>query len=232
MAGHVFVTRGDLTALACSAWVLPGNEDHGPGTDRHWLTPRSGIADQFDRGRLRHPEPVPSKDRLWRLRRPADPRAPQCYLMNSGGHHGLSLDWYLAGLDQFLETIQQDQASLPRGLPRERPLVGVPMFGTGLGGAGQTRGGSSSGRWAGCVEIAQHDEVDADFALVTHRESDFAAAQWARKSLERDRELSYELDVDLFRRRRGLLIRRAMPASCCSSGAASAWGLDSPDGLS
>jgi hypothetical protein len=189
MSGHLFVTRGDVTALACSAWLLPGNEDRGPGTRFSWLTSTSGLRPQFEDSRLRDADPVRGCERIWRLARPADELAPQAYLMNSGGHRGLELAWYLEGLDQFLEALRQDVDRWRVGVERDRPLIAVPMFGTGEGGADQTRGGIVKQALERLADAAEADDLGADFALVTYRAADFAAAQWARKHLAGERSL-------------------------------------------
>lgn len=183
MPGHVFVTRGDLTAIACDAWLLPGNDDDGPGTRRKWLTTASGLQHQFEGGRLQNPVSVKGCDRVWRLARAADHAAPQAFLVNTGGHHGLALSWYLDGLEQFLAALRTDGDRWRVGLERERPLIGVPMIGTGEGGADQTRGGIVKAVLQRLYRAAAADDLGADFALVTYREPDFAAAQWARKTM-------------------------------------------------
>jgi hypothetical protein len=196
MSGHVFVTRADATALACAAWLLPGNSDDGPGVREAWLTESSGLGAQFDGSRLRAPVPVGEEGRVWRLARDAeDPLAPQPYLLNSGGHLALGPDWYLEGLDAFLSVLRSDAAHWrDAGSRRARPLVGVPMFGTGEGGAALIRGAIVKRALSRLVDAAEDSDLGCDFVLVTFREPDFAAAQWARRQLHGERHLWSALD--------------------------------------
>jgi hypothetical protein len=194
MAGHVFVTRGDLTALACAAWVVPGSHrPSGPHVRRHWLTKQSGLREQFDGGRLRDPDAVHGCGRIWRLRRLADQVAPHAYLMNSGGRTGERLEWYLEGLDEFLRALRYDGDLWRRaGVKRDRPLVGIPAFGTGAGGAKETRGQVIKAVLEKLYDAANDPDLGADFALVTYTEDNHAAAQWARRMLV-DRDPWHEL---------------------------------------
>ncbi len=40
-SGHVFVVRGDLTRIACDAWLLPSNEVRGVAD--YWLKALPGV---------------------------------------------------------------------------------------------------------------------------------------------------------------------------------------------
>jgi hypothetical protein len=190
--GHVFITRGDLTRLACAAWLLPGNHDDGPGTRDQWLRSVPELASQFEpsskpgESRLRATAPVTGCSRIWRLRR-AGEVAPQVYLLNSGGDEKKGINWYLEGLNEFLSTIRLDRDQLVHcGPRRERPLIGVPMFGTGEGGADLTRGGVVQAIYERLAEELSTTDLRVDFALMTYTAPDFAAAQWARRRSDTD----------------------------------------------
>src|SRR4051794_348458 len=100
MSGHVFVTRGDLTRLACDAWLLPGNVDAGPeqpGVAAKWLTGAPELRDHFAGETLRDPSRAPGMRRVWSL--PAtDPDAPSVHLVHTGGYSGRDVAWYMEAL--------------------------------------------------------------------------------------------------------------------------------------
>lgn len=168
--GHVFVVRSDLTQVSCDAWLVP--------TDR-----RLTLAPYWFKGRPLPALPTPSAD--WGhegLRTlvwpgwPAD--EPQPWLTNVG-RRAATADWYVEGARQFLVEASQavKQLSPWRG-KRSRPLLALPLVGTGMGGAWLRKGGVVSALLPMLVEQASQLEVDV--ALITFQAPSLAACQRAR----------------------------------------------------
>lgn len=170
-SGHVFVVRGDLRALACDAWLLP--------TDRSLY-----ISESWARG-LRGAVPQPPDD--WRddgcraFPVPDTPHnAPVPWLVNVGKTPGTPVEWYMDGVRQFLRAASA--AVLERGPlnERSRPLLALPLVGTGEGGAGHVAGEVASTLLDVLWEEAARRPVD--IVLVTGTAPAFAAAQARRRS--------------------------------------------------
>jgi hypothetical protein len=171
MSGHLFVVHADLSALYCDHWLLP--VDRGLSASRSWnRTPAwRQIRDHL-------PNVMAENQRVvavdWE-----GPRRPWPTDVASGRR--IPPDWLAESVRQFLEAAAAAPPTLPS---RDRPLLALPVVGTGYGG---------KRRWAGevlrCVVpeiyafLADHD---VDVALVTWTEEDFAAAQAARRAAARD----------------------------------------------
>lgn len=163
--GHVFVTRGDLTGLACDAWLLP--TDRVRTVTRPWW------------GHL--PNPLPPAPAGWgdRVRAAplrADGTGP--WLTDVGGTPGRPVRWYVEAVTQFVEGAARHLTG--GGVHgRERPLVAMPMVGTGAGGARTVSGDMAAGLVDALTGLAERTGLD--IALVTHTTEAFAAAQAARR---------------------------------------------------
>ena len=102
------------------------------------------------------------------------------------------VDWYVEGALEFVRGAAALQA--PRRTERSRPLLALPLVGTGWGGAGRNKGGV-----IGALVPALLREVaplDVDVALVLNQPEAFAACQIERKKHEDWPELSDELKVE------------------------------------
>lgn len=171
MSGHVFVVRGDLRALPCDIWLLP--------TDQSLY-----LSDDWARG-LPGPPPAPPDDWGDDRRRAfpvsnALPDRPVPWLVNVGRTPGTPVGWYMDGVRQFLEAAV---ASLRERTPlhdRAKPLVGLPLVGTGEGGAGQVAGKVASTLRDLLWEASRR--LDVDVVLVTANAPAFAAAQARRRT--------------------------------------------------
>jgi hypothetical protein len=89
------------------------------------------------------------------------------------------IEWYLVAVDQFVERAV---AELRHGVPanaRDRPLLAVPVVGTGGGGAARQRGEMIERLLERLQGHARRSDVD--LVLVTNDDRSFAAAQWARR---------------------------------------------------
>src|SRR5436190_24114871 len=131
VSGHVFIVRGDLRRLACDAWLLPCSRNAEP-IDGWFLPdddgPRSG--DPFPQGGPRvQPlgDPVPGRPRRW---------------LTLIGRWDEAGSWYADGAAEFLDAAAAAIAAAggPPLFGRARPLLALPVVGTGLGGAAAKAG--------------------------------------------------------------------------------------------
>jgi len=175
MAGHVFVARGDLTALACDEWLVP--------TDRQ-LQLRDPWRARFG-GRSTAqitPPPAWTAGELRSFCQPDWP-GPRPWLTLIGQQEA-PIGWYIDGARAFVRGAAA--ALRPRPLHgRERHLLALPVLGTRAGGGRQR-----TGEILYALLQALHEETSApgapafDIALVTHKDAHFAAAQRQRHRLE------------------------------------------------
>ena len=185
--GHVFVTQGDLRRLWCDAWLLPT----GPAVAivHYWFREdvRQALGDRLAPAAFSHFQPVhevPAAYRQGAARTykyeeyPGAAHGPQPWLTNVGGSQRRTPQWYLEAVDQFVRAAAKEGV---RVTGRPKPLLGVPLVGTGAGG-----------QWFAKAEMTQAllprlhalaDELDVDIALVTFDDEAFAAAQVERRNL-------------------------------------------------
>ncbi|HEY1068260.1 MAG TPA: SIR2 family protein [Pirellulales bacterium] len=173
MPGHVFVVRGDVRRIACDAWLMPcdrraRNPEFLPDHLRDFADWPEPPADFHHSGRRVLPIPA------W----PAD--EPRPWLVHVGGRPGAPRDWYVEGLRQALAVIVPDVRSRAPRNRREKPLVALPLLGTG-GGAWSELGAAVRALLPVLSETAQREDVD--FALVALGAMSFAAMQHERAQL-------------------------------------------------
>lgn len=175
--GHVFIVHSDIRKLCCDAWLLPCDVRARP--NRHWLEWPPGAADAVPRRELPadwHPEGRRT------LKLDGWPAAfPQPWLTNVGADKARSLDWFIQGAVQFIDEAARDLAD--RGVgggPRPRPLLALPVVGTGFGGAESLAGDVVRLLIPALTESARRQRVD--LALVAYDEHTFAAAQAYRRA--------------------------------------------------
>ncbi len=129
MTPHVFVTCGDLTRLACDAWLVPTDESLFVGTA--W------------RGAAGHPGAAPVGWSGTGLRAFAEAaKATDARLRvwtNVGADRGEGVDWFAEAARQHVaadalkaRAAEPGTPGAPRG--RARPLVALPVGGSGFGG--------------------------------------------------------------------------------------------------
>jgi hypothetical protein len=180
MAGHLFITRGDIRHLACHAWLLP--------TDR-WATVEGVWRDDTrigpELGAGRHQEAIAAEPG-WKGESvravqmlPRDEGGGAVWLGNVGGHEDTPVGWVVDAVVDFVKRAAE--ATTPDVDPpkRDRPLLAIPFVGTGEAGLATRKGevvrelverlGSELG------------SVDADVVLVTRNDEALAAAQRARR---------------------------------------------------
>lgn len=166
MAGHVFIVHGDLRLLRCDHWLLPVGA--GLSASRSWN--RSDAWTAIVRQLPRHMEPGQRVVEIaW-----DGPRRPWPTNVSSGRRKPLS--WLANSVRQFLQAT----ARAPHALrDRQRPLVALPIVGTGFGGKRSDAGDVLRVVLPQLYEAAEAHELD--IALVTWTAEDFAAAQASRR---------------------------------------------------
>lgn len=131
MPGHVFIVRGDLRKLACDAWLIPTSRRARPGSE--WFLPG------YDGPR--HGEPfADGGPRAQPLLDPA-PNRPRPWLGRIGSWQR-PVSWYADGAAEFLDAAATAiaAAGAPALFRRARPLLALPVVGTGRGGAAAKAG--------------------------------------------------------------------------------------------
>ena len=177
MPGHVFLVRGDIRRLACDAWLMPCGATGRPRDI--WLLP--GQAPRWPR---LPPEWRAGRQRVLPLEDWPDD-CPRPWLVNADGDPDVPVAWYVEGVRQFLEQARRWLgADRPHWFERARPLLALPLLGTGQGG-GRQRAGEMVAAFLPLLREATHT-ANLDVVLVTHNGPAFAAAQAARQQQEGD----------------------------------------------
>ena len=194
---HVFIVQGDLTRVACDAWLMPCGIDARP--NHSWWT--DGERNPFFEW------PRPPLDWAWDGRRcfklhrmmrvgQGGQRLPSPWLCNVGGGRRSDVSWFVDGVREFMERVSDDEELRVPVNGRARPLVALPIVGTGYGGA-RGRAGQVVRALLPCLyESAREYEID--IALVVRDISDYAAAQLERRRYHRAGQQRWpELDRNL-----------------------------------
>ena len=196
MPGHVFVTRGDLTKLACDAWLLPGSQSpRGPRVSRKWFDNADWLRAVFDDRVLVDAVPVKGAKRVWRLPE-TTPDPGRIFLAHTGGNENRKVSWYMEAVDEFLDAVRQSDPGQER-TRRDRPLIGLPLVGTGKGGQSRRRGPMVRALLNRLYEAAADNTFSADYVLVALRDGDYAAAQAERRGHPDKRAWAALPDPDL-----------------------------------
>jgi SIR2-like protein len=201
MPGHLFIAQGDLTRLACDAWLLPTGRTLQIRS--HWL--RAAPASLLRRVTASDdPEiNVPSTHRTWyfegRLNTPAgwEERENRTFDMTEWTtDRGWNRPWpthivvrgswsreqqaeeTVEGARQFVVEAARSLSGANPAYGRHRHLLALPVVGTGHGG-GWASAGAILRR---LVRVLQEtlDGMDADIALMTFSPEQYTAAQHAR----------------------------------------------------
>lgn len=189
MAGHVFIAEGDITRLACDAWLLPS--DRALVVEPSWFAaaPPAVLELRGPDDRLHIPTPADWCGRKLRVAKvgPWQDRHGRCqaWLTDVGGVPGTDPGWYLDGVREFFSSVAQDLGTPSDSPWRARPLVALPVVGTGEGGAGTIKGEVT----AALLQLL-HDEASHrpfDIVLVTRGHRALSAAQRVRELLLQNR---------------------------------------------
>lgn len=178
MGGHLFVLRGDLTQLRCSAILVPCDTDWKV-VWKHWasLLPedRFGPADASGwrplkgGGTGRYTDVVTDRTRWVRLSVTATGRwfdTPQA-----------RASWVAEGVKDAIADLST--RDLPPVAGRVKPLIGLPLVATGDGGFEKTRGVLIHALVPALRKAARDHDVDIALVLIDQR--DYAAVQAVRK---------------------------------------------------
>ncbi|MCC3273279.1 SIR2 family protein [Arthrobacter zhangbolii] len=173
---HVFVTKGSLTNFACDAWLLPTDRTYSIAA--HWRAAVPGLQDAliedagFASGAMLA-QPI----HTW----PADEPLP---VLTAVPYSGISsVDELIPPLREFIcvaaDTARRRRSEASREQSRPVPLLAMPLFGTGGGGAGLVKGDVIRLLLEETRSAAA--EAGVDVVLVLANEKDFALAQELRK---------------------------------------------------
>lgn len=166
MSGHFFVVDGDLTKIACDAWLLP--TDSSFSVTRSWA---KAIG-------LSGPEIL--RERAWTSGEFARPyREIDCSKVWLGKVGGQGTEGFVAAAFQFVTGAARDAADRAKAEGR-RPLLAINQIGSGRGGGRFHKGEGLPAVMDAVNDLLSTGEVDADVVLVTWGETAAAAAQWYR----------------------------------------------------
>jgi hypothetical protein len=185
---HLFVTRGDLTALHCDAWVLP--TDREGYVTAPWVPALEamgrGCADAYG-GRLDETARADlGRGGATILRRPSstEPGVVACDTAVADGDVAAcaaAASTAIARLDELVRSAETRPTAVIEQ-PRARPLVALPTVGVGAGGGRDVRGAVLAGQ----IDAAWTALADApdgpDVVLVCFDRGHYAAAQRARRA--------------------------------------------------
>lgn len=169
--GHLFLTHGDVTSLACDAWLVP--TDARRMLEHPWrdALPRAlpGASwDWSDTGR-RAQRVAPRTD-----------RDSVAWLVNVGAEPGRPVDWYLEGVRQFVREAAADLAGTPPVHGRARHLLALPLVGTRSGGVMHIKGEMVTALVGELQALV--DQQSVDIVLVLWTSAALAAGQAVRRA--------------------------------------------------
>ncbi|MCK9249127.1 MAG: SIR2 family protein [Solirubrobacteraceae bacterium] len=185
-ARHLFVTRGDLTALHCDAWALPTDRD-GSVTDP-WVPALRAVGRGDGGGRLDDVARDAVRADGFAVLRAPDRHGPGIVACDTGAAHGDVAACAAAAVRAVghLERVVGAATERPTGvleLPRPRPLVALPTVGVGGGGGRDVRGAVLAGQLTAVHRHLRDSAAGgADVALVCFDHEHYAAAQRARRA--------------------------------------------------
>lgn len=165
MSGHVFVCKADLTKLACDAWLLPTNAEMvvRPYWMNQCLTDM-GVADgDFSQFGLMAEFGTSKRTALPKIGgdRVSEP-IPILTVIDDA--EIMPITWYLDGITAFVDAFFAQRA---RYLSyRVRPLLSIPLVGTGKGGASNKVAVMVVKILSHCQKLVEHSDVDIAISLV------------------------------------------------------------------
>lgn len=188
MSGHLFVVRGDLLGVACDAILIPsgtGIDEGGTLRAGHVTTAWLGELGAAVQGGFLLD--APDAERPVTRALDADGiRRPAIWAGFSGDQDDEPLGFYTRVVDAFIgeagEHARTHASAGPRPLMSDRPLVAMPLIGSGEGGRREDRGGLLLGVVASMAAAAAREDVDV--ILVLRDAKAYAAAQQARSRFD------------------------------------------------
>jgi hypothetical protein len=182
-SGHVFVVRGDATAIACD-WrlITSGTDPDGAPGDigDHW-TKAPEVSAALDKADW--PKGAPDED--CRAVVVADPShapsgLPGVIAVHTGDRADRPVSWFAEALIAAARAADPDARHLP---DRALPLLVTPLLGTGAGGAGGRRAGVLEAMLRAAQQVAASGW---DVSIVVRDEQSYSAAQRLRSATVRD----------------------------------------------
>ena len=174
MAGHVFLVNGDITKLYCDSWLLPGDRKLQPRSQ--WSAENECLRDRLEKKALSKIDQYPRVFEFTDWSRDAGPKP---WLVDMGGNQETKFDWYIKGVKEFFICLNAGIAKERFIVNRAKPLVALPLVGTGGGGAGNFAGDILDKLIPVLYEQAR--SFDLDVALVLNAPAAYTAAVNARK---------------------------------------------------
>lgn len=181
MRGHLFVTHGSLISLACDAILVPSGIRYsrfGSVSKSWWSLPR------LPHDKQGFVTPVPYHERRAVEVAPRQgSQDPAIWVGHTGETGHEKPEWYGDAVAQFVRDASRQLADLEgdRPLGDPRPLLGLPLIGTGAGGM-QSRKGQVVLAVVNAI-LKELARTDADVVLVLDTSDAYAATQQARARL-------------------------------------------------
>jgi len=178
----VFISQGDVTKLACDAWLLP--TDVRLHVTEGWRKSRSVESLCDPRGFLRIDPPdgwLEGRIRAFELElTAAADGAPRVWAVNVAS--AAEPEWAAQSAREWLRAYARSpRAGAEPAYGRSRPLLALPLVGTGEGGAHDVKGEVLR---ALVRELTvEADALELDAVLVTRGDRALAAAQRAREQV-------------------------------------------------
>ena len=161
--------HSDLTKLACDDILIPTDADLWVTSAWDALGAPPPVTNRWaDDGERVTASVIPAARLLGRRRR----------WVNTGATAATAaVGWLREGIRQAMDAVAEDTSRLPLH-KRQRPLIGIPMFGVGEGGFDAVRGDALRALLDECdAATAKHG---FDIVITCYRRSDYAALQRVR----------------------------------------------------
>lgn len=185
MVGHVFLVHGDLTQLACDAWLVPsGNLPRPGGSWRHAVAPNGPPRTPT------HWRDAPGRVLPWQ---PLHPGGPAPWLVLTAHAPDASPEQFVEPARQFLTVAAASLGPRARN-GRALPLLALPVTGAGQAGGAHQAGAIVKHLLPQLYQFVQANPIDV--ALVMKEGAQYAAAQAVRSELVGERAWP-ELDDQL-----------------------------------
>lgn len=174
-SGHVFVLHGDLRCIAADAVLIPCDCTFD-------------INDHWGRFAAHAAECVRREDLRWdahydRVSTAHDVDHQLCRFVNTGAtEDSPDAGWLGSGVAQGLAALVEDVVSRTSLNERSRPLIAMPLFGTGEGGFHAVRGEALTAVLGAARQAVA--SVAADVAIVCWSRADYTALQSRRKDVD------------------------------------------------
>lgn len=188
MSGHLFIVRGDLLGVACDGFLVPsGTGIDDAGTVRAGRITEAWVDELGSAARGGFLVNAPDSERV--VTRVVDGdgiKRPAVWAGFTGDEGDEPLGFYTRVVDAFVREAGQHAragaAEGPRPLMSKRPLLAMPLIGSGEGGRRDDRGGLLLGIVASIISAAAREDVDV--ILVLRDGKAYAAAQQARTRVQ------------------------------------------------